>query len=212
MFTGIIEELGTVKDIKKDSKGARLSITAKTVLDGLKIGDSITVNGACLTAVNISNSSFEVDIAPETLKKTNLYELKTGGKVNLERALRPSDRFGGHIVTGHIDAAGVIKEKKKEGNSYLFFIEAPKEILRYIVQKGSVAIDGISLTVVDVTGRLFSAAIIPHTMSVTTLGIKGVGDTVNLETDIIGKYVEKMLGKGEKKIDEAFLKQHGFSK
>ncbi|MEK6682243.1 MAG: riboflavin synthase [Nitrospirota bacterium] len=212
MFTGIIEELGTVKDIKKGTKGARLTINAKVVLEGARIGDSITVNGVCLTAVRVTENSFEVDIAPETLKKTNLGEFKNGARVNLERALRLSDRLGGHLVTGHIDAAGVIKEKRKEGNSYRFFIEAPKEILRYVVQKGSVAIDGISLTVVDVTDRLFSAAIIPHTMSVTTLGIKGVGDTVNLETDIIGKYVEKMLGKGEKKIDEAFLKQHGFSK
>lgn len=212
MFTGIIEELGTVKDIKKDSKGARLSISAKTVLEGLKTGDSITVNGACLTAVNISNNSFEADVAPETLKKTNLGTLKNSSKVNLERALRLSDRLGGHLVTGHIEATGKIKEKKSAGNSYLFFIEAPKEILKYVVPKGSIAIDGISLTVVDVTDRSFSIAVIPHTMAVTTLGTKGAGDTVNLETDIIGKYVEKMLLKEDKKIDAEFLKRHGFSK
>ncbi|OGW52036.1 MAG: riboflavin synthase subunit alpha [Nitrospirae bacterium RBG_19FT_COMBO_42_15] len=212
MFTGIIEELGTVRDIKKDSKGARLSITGKTVLDGLKIGDSITVNGACLTAVSISAAYFEADAAPETLKKTNLGELKSGSKVNLERALRLSDRLGGHLVTGHIEATGKIKEKKSAGNSYLFFIEAPKDILKYVVQKGSIAIDGISLTVVDVTDRSFSIAVIPHTMAVTTLGTKGAGDTVNLETDIIGKYVEKMLLKEDKKIDAEFLKRHGFSK
>jgi riboflavin synthase len=221
LFTGIIEELGTVKDIKKDAKGARLAINAKVILEGARIGDSITVNGVCLTAVRVTENSFEVEIAPETLKKTNLGELKNGTRVNLERALRITDRLGGHILTGHIDATGVIKEKKKEGNSYLFFIEAPKEILRYIVQKGSVAIDGISLTVVEATDRLFSVAIIPHTMALTTLGIKGVGDTVNLETDIIGKYVEKMLinpplapfnkgGKGG--INTEFLKKHGFSK
>lgn len=212
MFTGIIEELGTVKDIKKDSKGARLSITGKTVLDGLKIGDSITVNGACLTAVSISAAYFEADAAPETLKKTNLGELKSGSKVNLERALRLSDRLGGHLVTGHIEATGKIKEKKSAGNSYLFLIEAPKEILKYVVSKGSIAIDGISLTVVDVADRSFSIAVIPHTMAVTTLGTKGASDTVNLETDIIGKYVEKMLLKEDKKIDAEFLKRHGFSK
>lgn len=212
MFTGIIEELGTVKDIKKDSKGARLSIAARIVLDGLKIGDSITVNGACLTAVSISAASFEADVAPETLKKTNLGELKNNSKVNLERALRLSDRLGGHLVTGHIEATGKIKEKKSAGNSYLFNIEAPKEILRYVVPKGSIAIDGISLTVVDVTDKSFSIAVIPHTMAVTTLGTKGAGDTVNLETDIIGKYVEKMLLKEDKKIDAEFLKRHGFSK
>lgn len=222
MFTGIIEEFGAVKDIKKDSKGARLSIFAKTILEGSKIGDSITVNGACLTAVNIFNNSFEADVAPETLKKTNLGELKSGSRVNLERALRLSDRLGGHLVTGHIEGTGVIKEKKKFGNSVEFFIEASKELLRYIVQKGSIAIDGISLTVVDVKDRSFSIAVIPHTLEVTTLGVKNIGDSVNIETDIIGKYVEKMLpnftsppfnkeGNGGI-INEAFLKQHGFSK
>ncbi|MBI5181584.1 MAG: riboflavin synthase, partial [Nitrospirae bacterium] len=153
MFTGIIEELGSVKDIKKDAKGARLAINAKVALEGARIGDSITVNGVCLTAVMVAENSFEVEIAPETLKKTNLGELKSGSKVNLERALRLSDRLGGHLVTGHIEATGKIKEKKTAGNSYLFFIEAPKEILKYVVPKGSIAIDGISLTVVEVTNR-----------------------------------------------------------
>lgn len=218
MFTGIIEELGSVKDIKKDAKGARLSINAKVILEGTRIGDSITVNGVCLTAVRVSENSFDVEIAPETLKKTNLGELKTGEKVNLERALKLSGRLGGHIVTGHIEATGKIKEKKTAGNSYLFFIEAPKEILRYIIQKGSIAVDGISLTVVDLTERSFSIAVIPHTLDVTTLGTKGAGDTVNLETDIIGKYVEKMLTNpafskgGGGGINEEFLKRHGFSK
>lgn len=195
MFTGIIEELGTVKSIHSQSGGMRLSISGKIVLDGMKIGDSISVNGACLTVVEISNTLFSADVSRESLDKSNLGKLRVGDKVNLERPMRLADRLGGHLVAGHVDAVGVIRGIVKKGDASVFTFEAPPEVLRYLVYKGSVAIDGISLTVNEIQGKRFSVTIIPHTLQMTTLGFKKIGDLVNLEVDLIGKYVEKFLSK-----------------
>ena len=212
MFTGIIEEIGSVKALRRESGSARLTISASTVLGSTALGDSICVNGVCLTVVDMGRSEFSADVANETLKVTDLGELKDGQKVNLERALQLSARIGGHLVTGHVDAVGRIKEKRQEGNSWRVFIEAPETALRYVIKKGSVAVDGISLTVADVDKTGFSIAMIPHTAKLTTLGFKSAGDSVNLETDIIGKYVERLLsGRVEGGLNLEFLKGHGFA-
>jgi len=212
MFTGIIEEMGSVKALRREAGSAQLTIFASTVLDNTALGDSICVNGVCLTVVDIGRSEFSADIANETLKVTGLGELQGGQKVNLERALQLSARIGGHLVTGHVDAVGRIREKRQEGNSWRVFIEAPETALRYIIKKGSVAVDGISLTVADVDKTGFSIAMIPHTAKLTTLGFKSAGDSVNLETDIIGKYVERLLsGRVEGGLNLEFLKGHGFA-
>lgn len=212
MFTGIIEEMGSVKALRREAGSARLTISASTVLGSTALGDSICVNGVCLTVVDMGRSEFSADVANETLKVTDLGELKDGQKVNLERALQLSARIGGHLVTGHVDAVGRIKEKRQEGNSWRVFIEAPETALRYIIKKGSVAVDGISLTVADVDRTGFSIAMIPHTAKLTTLGFKSAGDSVNLETDIIGKYVERLLsGRVEGGLNLEFLKGHGFA-
>jgi riboflavin synthase len=212
MFTGIIEELGAVKTLRRGSSGARLAISASFVLEGTAIGDSICVNGVCLTVVDLGTADFSADVASETIKVTNLGELKVGQKVNLERALRLSARIGGHLVTGHVDAIGRIKEKRQEGNSWRVFIETPEQALRYIIKKGSVAVDGISLTVADLDSTGFSIAMIPHTAKLTTLGSKAPGESVNLETDIIGKYVERLLsGRMEEGVNLELLKKAGFA-
>lgn len=193
MFTGLIEELGTVKGIRSQSGGMRLSIAGKTVFDGIKTGESIAVNGACLTVVEMSHSLFGADVSKETLTKTTLGRLRVGDRVNLERAMRPTDRLGGHLVAGHVDAVGVIRTIERSGDASLFTFEAPPEVLRYLIYKGSIAVDGISLTVNEVQGERFSVTIIPHTARQTTLGLKKAGDPVNLEADMIGKYVEKFV-------------------
>ncbi len=212
MFTGIIEEMGNVKALRREAGAARLTISASTVLGSTALGDSICVNGVCLTVVDIGKSEFSADVANETLKVTNLGELQVGQKVNLERALQLSARIGGHLVTGHVDAVGWIREKRQESNSWRVFIEAPETALRYIIKKGSVAADGISLTVADVDITGFSIAMIPHTAKLTTLGFKSAGDSVNLETDIIGKYVERLLsGRVEGDLNLEFLRGHGFA-
>lgn len=212
MFTGIVEELGTVKALRRDAGGARLTISASTVLGGAALGDSICVNGACLTVVEKENGSFSADVAQETLKVTNLGDLRAGQQVNLERALQLSARVGGHLVTGHVDAVGRIREKRQEGNSWRVFIEAPEAALRYVIKKGSIAVDGISLTVADVDKAGFSVAMIPHTAKLTTLGFKTPGDGVNLETDIIGKYVERLLaGRVEGGVNLELLRKAGFA-
>jgi riboflavin synthase len=216
MFTGLIEELGVVKSIIRGSKSVRLTVTAHKVLLDAKLGDSIAVNGTCLTVVNYSATAFTADVMPETVDCTVLATLKIGDKVNLERTLAVGDRLGGHIVTGHIDGVGVIKHKQRFDNAIIITILAPDQVMRYVVQKGSIAIDGISLTVVEYQDTTFMVSLIPHTASVTTLGFKQEGDTVNLETDIIGKYVERMLGKEAKNtasgkgISMDFLMQNGF--
>ncbi|HDH05281.1 MAG TPA: riboflavin synthase [Nitrospirae bacterium] len=205
MFTGLVETFGLVTSVKNTGNGIRLSLKPLSGFD-VQQGDSISVNGVCLTVTKIppgpplakgGREDISFDVSPETLQSTNLGELKISDKVNLERALRLSDRLGGHIVTGHVDGAGTIKDKKKAGEYTFYTFDTPAEILKYIVKKGSIAIDGISLTVVDLDNKSFSVAIIPHTFTATNISDKGVGDKVNIEADIIGKYVERLLGKKE---------------
>jgi riboflavin synthase len=211
MFTGIVEELGIVKALRRDAGAARLTISASTVLGDTALGDSICVNGVCLTVVEMNKNDFSADVAVETLKVTNLGDLKTGARVNLERALRLSARIGGHLVSGHVDSVGRIREKREEGNGWRIFIDAPADVLRHVIRKGSIAIDGISLTVAEVDQSGFSIAMIPHTAKLTTLGFKAARDSVNLETDLIGKYVERLLaGRIEGGVDLELLKKAGF--
>ena len=190
VFTGIIEELGTIKGVRRQSEGIRLSVSAKVVMDGMKAGDSIAVNGACLTVTEFDSVSFTADVSGETVNRTNIGKLRVGEKVNLERPMKLSDRLGGHLVSGHIDGIGVIRGVERKGGMSIFTIEVPAEFTKYLIIKGSVAIDGISLTVNEVKGNRFTVTIIPHTAEMTTLGFKKTGDTVNLEADMIGKYVE----------------------
>lgn len=190
MFTGLIEEQGRVLTPPRNGK---LSLAASKVTEGLALGDSIAVNGVCLTVSAFSGQRFTADVMPETLHRSNLGELRTGSLVNLERALPATGRFGGHFVSGHIDGVGSLLSVRPEGNALIFSICAAPELLRGIVEKGSVAIDGISLTVVEVTETLFSVSVIPHTAAVTTLAGKRPGDRLNLETDMIGKYVLRAL-------------------
>ena len=193
VFTGIIEELGTVKGVRRQSEGMRLSVSAKVVMDGMKTGDSIAVNGACLTVTEFDNTSFTADVSGETVKRTTLEKLRPGDKVNLERPMKLSDRLGGHLVSGHIDGIGVIRGVERRGGMSVFTFEVQKEIQQYLIQKGSIAIDGISLTVNEVNGNRYTVTVIPHTAEMTTLGFKKTGDIVNLEADMIGKYVEKFI-------------------
>lgn len=190
MFTGLIEEQGRVLTPPRNGK---LSLAASKVTEGLALGDSIAVNGVCLTVSAFSGQRFTADVMPETLHRSNLGELRTGSLVNLERAIPATGRFGGHFVSGHIDGVGSLLSVRPEGNALIFSIRAAPELLRSIVEKGSVAIDGISLTVVEVTETLFSVSVIPHTAAVTTLAGKRTGDRLNLETDMIGKYVLRAL-------------------
>lgn len=215
MFTGIIEEMGVVKEVIMTRQGSRVSILAKTVLEGLKVGDSVTVNGVCLTVVGFDRTELKADISPETVKVTTMGLLKAGDPVNLERAMRLGDRLGGHLVTGHVDAIGTIRARVQEADALRFMIEAPREVLRYCVPKGSITVDGISLTLNEVTDRGFRVTIIPHTAQVTTLGVKLVGDAMNLEADLIGKYVERLFpgrergGQPDITIDKDYLQKRG---
>lgn len=216
MFAGIVEEMGAVKSLEKTLAGTRLTILAKVVMDDLPIGASVSVNGACLTVVKRDDKEFTVDVSPETMGVTNLGKLSAGSPVNLERAMKLNERIGGHLVAGHVDGVGTIRERNQEGNGTVLTIETPPEVLRYCMPKGSITVDGVSLTINDVTGRSFSVMIIPHTAKVTTLGIKQVGDTVNLEPDLIGKYVERLLQergqlppKSENVIDRDYLQKRG---
>jgi riboflavin synthase len=215
MFTGIIEEMGVIKEALKTRQGSSVSILAKTILEGLKVGESVTVNGACLTVVGFDREEMKADISPETAKVTTLGSLKAGDPVNLERAMRLGDRLGGHLVTGHVDAIGTIRARAQEADALQLMIEAPREVLRYCVPKGSITVDGISLTLNEVTDRGFRVTIIPHTAKVTTLGIKQVGDAVNLEADLIGKYVERLFPDRESgsrpdiRIDKDYLQKRG---
>ncbi len=212
MFTGIVEEIGDVKAYRRDAATARITISASAVIGNTVLGDSISVSGVCLTVVDIDKNEFTADVAVETLKVTNLGDLKIGAKVNLERALQLSARIGGHLVSGHVDAVGRIRDKREEGNGWKIFIDAPETLLRYVIKKGSIAIDGISLTVADVDKTGFSIAMIPHTAKFTTLGFKSAGDSVNLEGDIIGKYVERLLsGRMENGVTLELLKKTGFA-
>ncbi|MBV9329634.1 MAG: riboflavin synthase [Chloroflexi bacterium] len=197
MFTGIVEELATVRRIIPHASGARVEIAATTVLDDVHVGDSISLNGCCLTVVEIGGESYEVDVVEESLRVTTLGGLQPGDRVNLERSVRMADRLGGHLVQGHVDATATLaaRERLADGSMLLRF-EAPHEVLRYVVYKGSIAVDGISLTVAGVDDAGFSIAVIPHTQVVTTLGFRQVGDKVNLETDVLARYVERLLLQG----------------
>jgi riboflavin synthase len=193
MFSGIVEEMGAVQRIHKGLAGTKLSILASGVLEDLKVGDSISVAGACLTASQIDNNGFSVDVSTETLNCTTLGTFQVGTPVNLERAMQLNARIGGHLVTGHVDGIGILRDRQQEGNAIQLTIEPPEEIIRYCVPKGSITVDGISLTINAVSTRSIALAIIPHTAKITTMGLKQVGDPVNLESDLIGKYVERLL-------------------
>ena len=207
MFTGIVEELGAIVSIDKTLAGTRMTILASAVMDDLTIGNSISVNGACLTVANKTDHNFSVEISPETLSVTTLGQLA---------AMKLNERIGGHLVAGHVDGIGTVRNRQQDGNAILCTIEAPPEILRHCIVKGSITVDGISLTINHVTDRGFSVSIIPHTAKVTTLGLKQVGDPVNLESDLIGKYVERLLqergqlpAKPTPVIDKDYLQKRG---
>jgi len=216
MFTGIVEELGKVKNIIRGSKSIKLTIECSKILRDAKIGDSISVNGICLTITELGSNAFTADVMPETMRKTNLDKLTSSEKVNLERALKLSDRLGGHIVSGHIDGTGTIIGRIEEDNAIWITIEAPGAVLRYIVMKGSVALDGTSLTVAYADESCFKVSLIPHTADITIMGNKKVGDKINIECDVLGKYVEKLLGVGKqetgtkKGLSLEFLSENGF--
>ncbi|TRZ70276.1 MAG: riboflavin synthase [Bacteroidetes bacterium] len=210
MFTGIIEEKGVIKSIRTGGRSSRMVISAAKILEDLKIGDSINTDGVCLTVTEFSSSSFTVDMMPETMLRSTFGKLKPGSTVNLERALRLSDRLGGHIVSGHIDGTGRLEKIRKDENAIWLSIVAEEPVLRYIVEKGSVAIDGISLTIAKVDRRTFEVSVIPHTQAETTILAKKTGDAVNIECDIIGKYIEKLGSSGKGKIDIDFLAENGF--
>ena len=216
MFTGIVEEMGVIKTLDKGVSGTRLSVLASAVLDDLAVGASISINGACLTVVSVGEREFAVEVSRETLAVTTLGQLAAGTPVNLERAMRVHDRIGGHLVAGHVDGVGSIRNRTPERNAIVLTIEAPREVLRYCVHKGSITLDGISMTINEVSDRNFSVAVIPHTAKATTLGLKKPGETVNLEADLIGKYVERLLqdrgqlpAKPAPVIDRDYLQKHG---
>lgn len=216
MFTGIVEEVGTLKAIHKGASSAILEIQASVILEDIHLGDSIAVNGVCLTATSFSPTGFTADVMHETLNRSALASLRPGSRVNLERAMAANGRFGGHIVAGHVDGVGIVRRIEKDDNAIWYTIAAGPEILRYVVEKGSITIDGISLTVARVENDAFSISAIPHTVHVTGLADRKVGHSVNLETDLIGKYVEKLLQpdqeapKQENRITKEFLSRYGF--
>ena len=205
MFTGIIEEIGKVKSIVRHANSIKLTIAVKKILDDIHIGDSICTNGVCLTVTTFDDSSYTADVMPETMNRTNFKHLRINDLVNCERAMPANGRFGGHIVSGHIDGIGEISKMTRDDKAVRIRIETRPEILRYIVEKGSITIDGISLTVTDVTSFDFGVSIIQHTQDETTLTKKKIGDTVNLENDIVGKYIEKFVGNITFQHDEKLL-------
>lgn len=207
MFTGIIEEVGRLKNLR----GGRIEITCTKILEGVKVGDSISTNGICLTVVDFGEDYFAADVMPETFRKTSLAELNNGGLVNLERALKVGDRIGGHIVSGHIDGVGKILSIRADGNALLIDVAADSHLLKQIAPKGSVAIDGISLTVVNAGAESFSVSMIPHTCEVTNFQAKRVGSLVNIETDVLAKYVERLMNfKESPAVTKEFLEANGF--
>jgi riboflavin synthase len=213
MFTGIVEDIGKVMRVEFRGQGKRLTLSVPLRLTDMQLGDSINVNGACLTVVEISHPLIQVDLSTETLQRTTLSEVKEGDSVNLERALRLSDRLGGHIVSGHIDGIGTVEELRRERDFLQMKIRAPQGVSKYIVQKGSIAVDGTSLTVNECQGDVIGLTLIPFTLQKTILVDKKVGDRVNLEADILGKYVEKMVGRSSsEKVTLSFLKEHGYIK
>lgn len=215
MFTGIVEEIGEIDRIERGSQSAVLHIQCREVLKGTKIGDSIAVNGVCLTVTSMGRHGYTADVMAETLDRSSLGALKKGSRVNLERAMPADGRFGGHIVAGHIDGIGTVQEVSRDETAVWYCISAEPQVLRYIVEKGSITIDGISLTVARVNEKDFSVSIIPHTQKNTILADRKEGDIVNLETDIIGKYVEKLMRPQEPesqkdRLTMGFLAEHGF--
>ncbi len=211
MFTGIIESFGTIKRIESSGEGKVLTIGCDLDLSGSKIGDSIAVNGACLTAVSLGKNTFQVDMAPETVDRTTFKHLVNGSKVNIERALKLSDRIDGHLVSGHIDGTGTVSAIQQRSNAVIVTVEIPSDLAFDMIEKGSVAIDGISLTINRCSDSDFEVSIIPHTAKITTIGIKKVGDKVNIETDMIGKYVKKILTKRSSKNDALHDKKQDIS-
>jgi len=213
MFTGLVEGRGTIIRIDKTSQGAKFHIRPLFKMNDLKIGDSVAVNGTCLTVVNINADVFTVELSVETLTRTTFNHVQPGKEVNLERALRLGDRLGGHLVTGHVDTTGVVMSRQEKGSHIIFTFNLPSIWIQFLVEKGSVAVDGVSLTVNQCFENGFTVNIIPHTAQVTTLGQLKVGDRVNIETDLIGKYVARLLSAWQHKqtgLSEAFLKKYGF--
>jgi riboflavin synthase len=219
MFTGLIEEIGTLRNLQRRGEAMVLTLSADKILEDVKMGDSISVNGVCLTVISFDRTTFAVDVMPETFRHTNLRELAPGEPVNLERAMIAGGRFGGHLVQGHVDGTGVIKSRVPEANAVVFTIQPHRpEVLRTVVPQGSVTLDGISLTVVDVDwdSETFAVSIIPHTLKETILQNKHAGDTINIENDILGKYVEQLLGLRERSpnrrtgLSESTLRENGF--
>ncbi|MBX0357946.1 riboflavin synthase [Halobacillus sp. Nhm2S1] len=216
MFTGIVEEIGTLKSVKNKTEALEVNISAKEVLSDVKLGDSISVNGVCLTVTNYTGQTVSFDVMPETYRATNIHELQQGDPVNLERAMAAGGRFGGHLVSGHIDGTGRIVSKKPESNAVYYEIELPEELIHYFVYKGSIAVDGTSLTVFGVDDSKVTISLIPHTMEHTVLGAKGPGDSVNIECDMIGKYVAHFLSGQNKeepksRLSKQFLSDNGFA-
>ncbi|MFZ5863905.1 MAG: riboflavin synthase [Nitrospirota bacterium] len=212
MFTGIVEELGVVQALERGLQSAVLTVLARRVIKDMNVGDSVTVNGVCVTVVRLTDHGFAVDVGPETLRVTTLGGLAPGDGVNLERAMRLGDRLGGHLVSGHVEAVGRVASRTPDANAINLTIEAPREILRYCVGKGSITIDGVSLTITSLTEKTFGVMIIPHTADVTNLGLKPPGSSVNLEPDLIAKYVERLLTGGDvksEKVDAEFLRKRG---
>lgn len=207
MFTGIVEEMGEVRSLRSSG----LEVAAQQVIEGTRLGDSISVEGVCLTVTALGPSWFAVGLMPETLRRTNLGRLRPGDKVNLERALTLNSRLGGHLVQGHIDGLGRVSARRPEANAVLVRIDAAEALLRYIVEKGFVAVDGASLTVTDVDSRSFGVSLVPYTQKMITLADKGIGDEVNLEVDILAKYVEKLAGGSASGVTLDFLTKHGFA-
>lgn len=218
MFTGLVEEVGKMKGITKQGEAMRLVIGASLVTDGVKLGDSISVNGVCLTVTSFDGASFAADVMPETYRKSNLHQLRAGEQVNLERAMQAGGRFGGHIVQGHVDGTGKITSRETDANAVVYKIHIDDaDMLRYVIPKGSITIDGISLTVVDTSSNTLSVSIIPHTLGETALQHKRAGDTVNIECDVIGKYVDHLLHfkqpealPAKAKLTTSFLMENGF--
>ncbi len=213
MFTGIVEEVGRVAEIRPGARSLQLQIEARGVAGGLKVGDSIAVSGVCLTATRCAQTGFWADVMPETMNRTAFSRLRQGDPVNLERSMAADGRFGGHIVSGHVDGAGEVASLERDDNSVRMRILTPPEVLRYVIPKGSVAVDGVSLTVARLGTGWFEVSLIPHTLSVTTLGRRQPGSLVNLEADMLGKYVERLL---EARLGQAggltpeYLREHGF--
>ncbi len=218
MFTGIIEEIGSIISSNLTGGSGELRIEASLTLQGCKLGDSIAVNGVCLTATRIAGRELTFDVSAETLRRSNLGTLKRGDQVNLERAMAADGRFGGHMVSGHIDGTGTLKTRRQEGNAIIFSFSVPPAIAHYLIEKGSIAIDGISLTITTLTGDSFSVAVIPHSLKQTTLGSKRTGEVVNLENDLVAKYIEKLLqpenhspDKQASALNLDLLRKHGFA-